>query len=213
MTKSKKPGVPTAIQVIGANTAIGVSWTAPVSDGGARITGYVVDAFGTSRATCTTYTTNCTVSGLTNGDTYAVSVRASNSAGLGKPSAAVKVRPSTTQNCSYFDPYANLQSCDLTNLNLSNVNLTAADLSGTDLLQANLTAVSLIDANLTGADLVQADLTGADLTGADLTGADLTGANLTDTVLSRVTWSNTTCPDGTNSDENSGDACANNLTF
>jgi len=36
-------------------------------------------------------------------------------------------------------------------------------------------------------------------------GADLTGAD-----LSNVIWSNTICPDGTNSDDN-GDTCVNNL--
>ena len=38
---------------------------------------------------------------------------------------------------------------------------------------------------------------GAILTDAVLTNADLTGANLTGAILTDVTWSNTTCPDGT----------------
>ena len=56
------------------------------------------------------------------------------------------------------------------------------------------------------ADLLDADLTGANLTGADLSGADLNGAALTG-----VIWSNTICPDGTNSD-NDGDTCVNDLS-
>jgi len=52
------------------------------------------------------------------------------------------------------------------------------------------------------ADLRNADLTNAVLIGADLTNADLMGANLTN-----VTWSNTTCPDGSNSDTNGLNAC------
>ena len=47
-------------------------------------------------------------------------------------------------------------------------------------------------ANLFGAKLRNADLTNADLSGANLTNAVLIGANLTG-----VTWSYTTCPDGT----------------
>ena len=41
--------------------------------------------------------------------------------------------------------------------------------------------------------------------GADLGYANLTGAN-----LDGVRWINTTCPDGTNSDDN-GNTCENNL--
>jgi uncharacterized protein YjbI with pentapeptide repeats len=49
------------------------------------------------------------------------------------------------------------------------------------------------------ANLINADLSGADLSGADLSGADLSGAS-----LFGVIWSNTTCPDSTNSDDNGG---------
>ena len=45
----------------------------------------------------------------------------------------------------------------------------------------------------------------ADLSGADLSDAYLYGADLSD-----VVWYDTTCPDGTNSDDN-GDTCENNL--
>ena len=59
-------------------------------------------------------------------------------------------------------------------------------------------------------------LTGAALNGADLTGANLTGTNLTDSDLSGATltaviWSNTTCPDGTNSNSDGG-TCVNHLS-
>lgn len=50
-------------------------------------------------------------------------------------------------------------------------------------------------------------------TGADLTGADLTGAELLSVAMDGVIWSNTTCPDGTNSDDADGDGstCLANL--
>jgi hypothetical protein len=71
---------------------------------------------------------------------------------------------------------------------------------------ANLENAQLVDADLRDADLAGVDLDNADLTDANLTGADLTDASITD-----VTWRNTICPDGTNSDaaENS---CAGHLT-
>lgn len=73
--------------------------------------------------------------------------------------------------------------------------LAGAVLSGSSLNGVNLTGANLRGALLDGASLVGANLKDADLSDADLTDADLRGAVLTD-----VTWSNTTCPDGTNSD-------------
>ena len=64
-----------------------------------------------------------------------------------------------------------------------------------------LSTVRLEGTTLNGAVLRDADLSGADLTGADLTNADLTGASLSGAILTGVRWSNTTCPDGTNSDD------------
>ena len=49
-----------------------------------------------------------------------------------------------------------------------------------------------------------------DMSGADLSGSNLTGANLIGTNLQSVIWSNTICPDGSNSDDN-GNTCENNL--
>lgn len=59
---------------------------------------------------------------------------------------------------------------------------------------------SLRNASLVGVDLHGASLRNVDLTGADLAGADLTGTDLAGAVLTDVTWEDTTCPDGTNSD-------------
>lgn len=61
--------------------------------------------------------------------------------------------------------------------------------------EPSLSRTDLQGADLRGASLRNADLTGADLTDADLLDADLRGATVED-----VTWSNTRCPDGTNSD-------------
>jgi uncharacterized protein YjbI with pentapeptide repeats len=94
---------------------------------------------------------------------------------------------------------ATLQGDNLNGASLAGAQLQFASLSG-----ANLRGVSLAGANLGGAELSESNLDGVDLSGANLAGADVTGAN-----LHRVVWSNTTCPDGTNSD-NDGGTCANN---
>ncbi|TCB98597.1 hypothetical protein E0H26_08065 [Micromonospora zingiberis] len=71
---------------------------------------------------------------------------------------------------------------------------------------ADLRGARLVDAYLRDADLRNAKLDHADLTNADLTGADLTGAS-----INGVVWRNTTCPDGTNSDDNRH-TCAGHLS-
>ena len=79
-----------------------------------------------------------------------------------------------------------------------------------DLSYAELSEVFLIEADLSGANLSHANLYHADLSHADLTGANLIGAALSDVDLYGVYWGDTTCPDGTNSDDN-GDTCEYNL--
>ena len=59
--------------------------------------------------------------------------------------------------------------------------------------------------DFSGMNFSNFNMSGADLSGSNLTGANLTGAN-----LQSVIWSNTICPDGSNSDDN-GNTCANNL--
>ena len=59
--------------------------------------------------------------------------------------------------------------------------------------------------DFSGMNFSNFDMSGADLSGSNLTGANLIGAN-----LQSVIWSNTICPDGSNSDDN-GNTCENNL--
>ena len=99
---------------------------------------------------------------------------------------------------------ANLSGADLVKAILTNAVLTRAVLENAFLTAANLTGANLTGANLTGANLTGANLTGANLIGANLTGANLTGANLTGANLTGATWSNTVCPDGTNSSSDGG---------
>jgi virginiamycin B lyase len=110
----------------------------------------------------------------------------------------------------------NLHSLTLTNAQLAGANLAAANLLNANLSDANLAGANLAGANLNGANLSGVNLAGANLNGANLNGANLTGASLkgvlsnSSTNFNNVTWSNTVCPDGTNSN-NDGGTCIGHL--
>ena len=84
------PGKPGAVNVRASSTSARVSWKAPASTGGLKITGYLVKA---GDRTCTAKGLSCTISGLTPGSSYSFSVQARNSKGLGEP--ALKVARTT----------------------------------------------------------------------------------------------------------------------
>jgi uncharacterized protein YjbI with pentapeptide repeats len=118
---------------------------------------------------------------------------------------------------------ADLSSADLTGADLTDGSLTAAELGGANFSGVSLTGMvsgqisgtplnlpspwQLLDGYLIGpgANLVQAELSGVTFDNADLYAADLYQADLTGTA-----WSNTICPDGTNSDKDGG-TCVSNL--
>ena len=97
VTPSTVPGAPTAVAATNADTTSSVSWTAPASTGGAAITSYTATAVpsdGTlATLTCSAATSPCTVTGLTNGVTYSVTVRATNASGAGAASTAASAIP------------------------------------------------------------------------------------------------------------------------
>jgi uncharacterized protein YjbI with pentapeptide repeats len=119
---------------------------------------------------------------------------------------------------------ADLELTELIGATLANANLSGADLSSADLYDVASGGItgtpsafpndgwSIINGYLVGpgANLTDADLSGVDLSGVDLTTGNLTGANLSGANLSGVIWSDTICPDGTNSNSD-GDTCVNNL--
>jgi titin len=101
VTPATTPGAPTGISGASGNTQVTLSWTAPASDGGNAVTGYVVTPYlGGVAQTPTTFSsaaTTQTVTGLTNGTAYTFTVAAINGAGTGPgstPSGAVT--PATT---------------------------------------------------------------------------------------------------------------------
>ena len=99
-----------------------------------------------------------------------------------------------------WQPIANL-GCNAT---LAGCNLKGANLAGAYLKDRDLSAANLMGANLTNANLAAANLTDTNLKEANLTNANLAGANVNGANVKDVIWSNTICPDGTNSDANGG---------
>jgi len=93
------PGAPTSLVGSPGNGQEFLSWTAPVSDGGAAITDYMVELSSDAGATWTPFAhapstaTASTATGLTNGTTYTFRVSAVNSAGTGTPSTTVQSMP------------------------------------------------------------------------------------------------------------------------
>ncbi len=89
------PGAPTIGTAAMGNGAATVSWTAPVSDGGSPIYGYVVTpyigAVAQTSARFYSAATTQTITGLTNGTSYTFRVAALNGMGIGPRSAASNV--------------------------------------------------------------------------------------------------------------------------
>lgn len=123
-----------------------------------------------------------------------------------------------------FGIFANLQNTNFTNTNFagfvnfsnynlegSNVIFTGATMNSAKFNDANISGLnfsntSLSTANFTNTNATNTNFSNANLVNIQFNGTNLTGANLTGTQRDGVTWTNTTCPDGTNSDNN-GNTC------
>ena len=82
------PGAPQNPMAVAKLSAALVSWTAPTSDGGSSITGYVVTSTPGNKGCATTAALSCTVPDLTAGTSYTFTIRAINAIGTGAASAA-----------------------------------------------------------------------------------------------------------------------------
>ena len=94
------PGAPTWLAVTPGNAQATLSWAAPASDGGSKVTGYdlyVGTTAGLSGSTPIARVTRTvvTVTGLVNGTTYYVKVTAVNRIGAGPASTEMQVLPVT----------------------------------------------------------------------------------------------------------------------
>jgi len=124
-----------------------------------------------------------------------------------------------------FFAYTSLMEGDWSELDLVGQNMKERDLGRVDLSLTNLSGADMSNVNLSESIMFDTDMSGADLTGANLENAiivnfqsgtienaDLTDANLNGLYgvvdLSSAVLSNTTCPDGSNSDDTS---CVNGV--
>ena len=94
-----------------------------------------------------------------------------------------------------FEPFVNLNNCDLTKqdlfqMNLTSANLTGADLSGSKFMRIDFTDADLSEAILTSVDYFQGILSGADLSNADLTNSKIEEVALLDTNFSNAILKN-----------------------
>ena len=159
----KKPSAPTDFVVTPTDGGGSASWSPPSSDGGSAVTGYIVTIGHTTE--CSIDATSCSFTGLTNGKSYFVDVRATNIVGAGKKARAGLVA-GQSPDCSNFTPGANLQYCKLKDANLA----------GDDLAGANFYGASLFGADLQGADLDNVTLTKADINYVNLADTEIGGA-------------------------------------
>lgn len=90
------------------------------------------------------------------------------------------------------------------NADLSSVNFTDSVLQGGSFSDTNFSSSNLTDVDFSGNVSTDTNFTNANLTNVDFTDTDLTGSTFTGTTRTGVEWNNTTCPDGTNSNSNSG---------
>ena len=91
------PAAPTGLSATTGNASLALSWTAPTYGGSTSITGYTIEytPSGGSASTVNTnsISTSYALSGLTNGTSYSIRVRAVNSIGNGTYSAPVSQTP------------------------------------------------------------------------------------------------------------------------
>jgi hypothetical protein len=90
------PDAPTSVSAAPGDGSATVTFTAPANNGGSPVTGYVATAMPTAGGAPVTesgVSSPITISGLTNGTEYAVTVAATNGIGTGAESDPVTVTP------------------------------------------------------------------------------------------------------------------------
>ncbi|GIR80861.1 MAG: hypothetical protein CM15mP82_4130 [Methanobacteriota archaeon] len=99
-----------------------------------------------------------------------------------------------------------LRNADLRYLTVDYVFWRFSNLSGANFSHSTIYNTDFMDTDLQGVNFEHASLLNVEFYHSDLSGADLSDLYS----HTGVTWTNTICPDGTNSVDN-GDTCWNNL--
>ncbi len=102
------PGAPVLNTATGGNSKITLAFTAPASDGGSSITSYTATCGG---ITGTGSGSPVTVSGLTNGMSYACSVTATNSVGTGSASNSMMATPAASTGATLWATTCGTAGC------------------------------------------------------------------------------------------------------
>ncbi len=94
------PSAPTGLAAKAGNGSLTLTWSAPTSDGGSPLTGYLVEYSTTPGGEATGSVQaasgpSATLAGLTNGTTYYVEVVATNAVGSSSPSSEVAATPAS----------------------------------------------------------------------------------------------------------------------
>lgn len=87
------PSAPLAVRAVNGDATVAVSWSAPASTGGGAVTRYTATLSPGGGSCSTTGALTCSISGLTNGRVYTLTVTATNAYGTGPGSATVTAIP------------------------------------------------------------------------------------------------------------------------
>lgn len=183
-TLSGAPAAPTIIGSANGSRQVSVQFT-PSFHGSTSIQKYQFSTDGGAnwrdRIDGGGLTSPMTISGLTNGKTYQVKLRAISQTETGTASAVVVAAP--VSNCS--GPAlmgADFSGCDLRNRN--------------DFANAELRFASFVEANISGVSFAGSDLYGANFASASAVTTDFTGANLRATGFSDTNLTNAAIDSG-----------------
>lgn len=116
--------------------------------------------------------------------------------------------------------FASFLNTNFSNARLDDMSMENSNFAGSNFSNVNITDTTFItNSDFSNTNFTSATFSGqntimiqnANFTNANFTNAVLLGVDFTSTTRTGITWSNTTCPDGTNSD-NYGNTCEGHLT-
>jgi alpha-tubulin suppressor-like RCC1 family protein len=159
------PQAPTSVSGIAGNTTAAMSWTAPVYLNNGTLTSYTATASPGSETCTSSSAASCTITGLTDGITYTITVITTASTGTSAPSSSASVDPI---GLDMTTPTSLTWGTTETGLNQSIVDgasgdqqMTVGDSSGTTGWHITLTATTLTTGAYTLPNTAAMDFTGS----------------------------------------------------